>query len=235
MKQVNEHMQRNETPRRLKPTVPRWHADWLSVTALAASLGKLAPQLQSGWFLDIGCGNQPYRTYFENATFYIGIDVAQTNTAANVIAATEHLPFASSTFDCAVSTQVLEHVERPSALLVEAWRVLKPGGQLLLSAPMYWHHHEDPYDFYRYTRYGLRYLLESANFQIEEIVQQGGAWRVVGQSLVHTFVISIPFRTFGLRALISTLLNTFFDWLDKVNYHPEDTCNFVVLARKLPE
>jgi len=224
---------RLEEPRRHTPTVPRWHNEWLSVNLLAKTIHAISSRVTGTRLLDIACGNEPYRPWFPNARFYVGIDIVRANNVADVIAASDHLPFAPETFEGALCTQALEHVEEPIKLLREAWRVLKPGGKLLLSAPMYWHHHEDPYDFYRYTRYGLRYLLERANFQIEEIVQQGGAWRVVGQSLVHTFVISIPFRTFGLRAFISVLLNTLFDWLDRINFHPQDTCNFVVLARKI--
>lgn len=205
------------------------------MSALAESLCQLALQLQNGRFLDIGCGNKPYRTCFTNATLYIGVDVTHVNNAADAVATTDHLPFSPTTFDCAISTQVLEHVERPAALLAEARRVLKPGGHLLLSAPMYWHHHEEPFDFYRYTRYGLRYLVESAGFEVMQIVQQGGAWRVVGQSLANTFQSSIRFRTFGLRTATLLLINTWFAWLDRINFHPEDTCNFVVLARKMSE
>src|SRR5262249_17511055 len=151
---------------------------------------------------------------------------------ADVAALADRLPFAAGTFDGAFCSQVMEHVEQPAALLAEAFRVLRPGGQLLLSAPMYWRHHEEPHDFYRYTRYGVTHLLENAGFEVERVDQVGGAWRVVGQALANTFHASIRFRTFGIKAMTMLVTNSFFSLLDRVDYHWEDTCNFVALARK---
>ena len=223
----------SEDLRRVTASVPRWHSSWLSISPLARDIQRLAPRLRAGRLLDIACGNKPYRSWFPQATWYLGLDIVPANSSADVVAHTAQLPFAAEVFDSALCTQALEHVARPDALLAEAWRVLKPNGQLLLSAPMYWQDHEEPYDFYRYTRHGLQFLLAQAGFEIEYLVQQGGAWRVVGQAFANTFYTGIRFRTFGVRALVLLLANTFFDLLDRVNYQTQDTCNLVVLARKI--
>jgi SAM-dependent methyltransferase len=67
-------------------------------------------------------------------------------------------------FDVVLSTQVLEHVPDPLAALGEFRRVLRSGGSLIATVPFIWEEHETPFDFYRYTRYGLEHLLGLAGF-----------------------------------------------------------------------
>lgn len=184
-------------------------------------------------YLDVGCGNKPYASLFPQATFYFGIDITHVNSAADIVADLQRgLPLASGKINCVICTQVIEHIRSPNLLLAEIHRVLKPEGQLFLSAPMYWPHHEEPNDFYRYTRYGLEYLLTDAGFEIEEMIQQGGAWTVVGQTLALAIDAALRFRTFGIKAVALTLVNKMLYWLDRINYQPRDTTNFVILARK---
>ena len=79
------------------------------------------------------------------------------------------IPVDAKSFDCVIFTQVLEHLPDPASVLRELQRVLVPGGALYLSAPLFYAEHEQPYDFYRYTQFGLRYLLEKAGFTIEQL------------------------------------------------------------------
>lgn len=86
----------------------------------------------------------------------------------------EAIPVADGSFDAALSTQVLEHVPDPARVLCELYRVLSPGSSLCLTAPLVWQLHEEPYDFYRYTSYGLRALLERAGFQVAAVEARSG-------------------------------------------------------------
>lgn len=221
--------------RRETPVPSLWHNEWLTIRPLAAAIHTLSCNFQSGVLLDVGCGNKPYRAWFSNVNAYIGTDVTVVgNSEVDVVSSSLHLPFASQSFDFVICTQVIEHVEEPSQVMLEINRVLKNGGLLMLSAPMYWRLHEEPYDFYRYTKHGLSYLLKKNGFELIEFIQQGGAWRVVGQALVNTLSAAITFRTYGVKGLATTVLNVFFDLLDRVNYRAEDTANYTLLCRKTP-
>ncbi len=231
---AGEERARLKAARRAVPTVSVWNNEWLSQNRLAKDIADLSLELTGGRLLDVGCGNKPYRKCFPQVGEYWGIDVAL-ESSADVASLAMPLPFSSCSFDGALCTQVLEHVETPAVLIQELARVLRPNGQLLLSAPMYWRHHEEPYDFYRFTRHGLTLLLTEGGFEIKRLLQQGGAWRVVGQAMANTFLASVRFRTFGARAAVLAMINMTFSALDRVNYQSEDTCNFVVLACKRKE
>jgi len=75
-----------------------------------------------------------------------------------------------------VATQVIEHVPHPQKMMMECGRVLKPGGYLILSGPFYWPLHEEPFDFYRFTKYGFAQMLKDAGFSSWEIKEDGGDW-----------------------------------------------------------
>lgn len=121
--------------------------------------------------LDAGAGEStPYSPLFAQHR-YESADMAGDVTYKCDIAS---LPVANDRFDLVVSTQTLEHVPNPGAVLCELFRVLKPSCQLWLTTPLFYEEHMQPYDFFRYTRFGLRRLFESAGFHVEEITELEG-------------------------------------------------------------
>jgi len=124
-----------------------------------------------GSVLDVGCGTKPYRDLF-SAERYVGLEIdsetARRSSGADFFYAGEHFPFPDAEFDTVLANQVLEHVFNPGTFLDEAWRVLKPGGRLLLTVPFVWDEHEQPHDFARYSSFGLRHLVEAAGFLVLE-------------------------------------------------------------------
>jgi SAM-dependent methyltransferase len=79
---------------------------------------------------------------------------------------------------------VLEHVLDPDQVMREITRVLSPKGTLLLTVPMSWNLHYEPFDFRRYTSYGIQQLLEAHGYEAIETKRIGGLFSLVGSRLV---------------------------------------------------
>lgn len=182
-----------------------------------------------GRLLDVGCGNKPYEEFFRNSVSeHVGCDVVQSseNRVDFICPATE-LPFEAASFDTVLITQVIEHVAEHQILVSEAFRVLKSNGVLILSGPMYWPLHEEPYDFFRFTKHGLRFLLEKAGFAGIEIENNGGKWALCGQVLIHTLRNTRLHRGFVIR-----VINRIFSHLEDRQKTSDNTMNYVVVAKK---
>lgn len=131
-----------------------------------------------GKLLDIGCGKKPYYKILKNkVTSYIGLDLE----GGDITASALKLPFPSEEFDTVFSTQVLEHVEDPFLMIAEANRVLKKGGYLILTAPLFWCLHEEPRDFFRFTKYGLNTLARKNGLRVVYIRERGNWPSMLGQ------------------------------------------------------
>lgn len=134
--------------------------------------------MAQGRILDVGCGEMPLRSLFEdnNSRIY-GLDHPRSlhsRSEIEIYGSALALPIRSESIDAAISLQVLEHVPEPLDMLKEIRRVLKPGGHLILTAPHIWNVHEQPYDFFRYTEFGLAHLFKKAGFEIVEIRPMAG-------------------------------------------------------------
>ena len=152
--------------RRKNPTVPNYYPDWFILREIAAHVSASLSSVAHGRLLDLGCGCKPYEVFRPSAvTEWVGFDVPS-NTAADVHGHADALPFDANCFDAVLCTEVLEHLPEPALAIAEMDRVLRPGGHVILTTPLYFPIHEEPYDFFRYTPYGLRHLFENAGFEI---------------------------------------------------------------------
>ena len=115
--------------------------------------------------IDMGCANKPYKRLFPSTINYLGADLEGNPEADLVTGADGKIDFPSNSCDLILSTQVLEHVSNPEDYLNEAWRLLRPGGQLLLSTHGLWIYHEDPVDYWRWTGPGLIEQVRRAGFE----------------------------------------------------------------------
>lgn len=130
--------------------------------------------------LDAGAGDTPYKALFAH-TRYTATDrgLAYQTTGLDYLSDMTALPIRSESYDHIICTQVMEHIPEPGEMLAEFYRLLKPGGRLWLSAPLFYPEHQTPYDYYRYTQYGLRYLHEKAGFAVERIEALEGLFGVL--------------------------------------------------------
>jgi SAM-dependent methyltransferase len=142
-------------------------------SGLYKSILRISPSIK-GVILDFGCGSKPYESLFVNASSYTGVDIevsghSHEHSKVDVYYDGKTLPFPDEHFDAVVSFEVFEHVFNIDETLREIRRVLKPGGQILITTPFAWDEHEIPYDFARYTSYGIRNILERNSFDVLEI------------------------------------------------------------------
>jgi 2-polyprenyl-3-methyl-5-hydroxy-6-metoxy-1,4-benzoquinol methylase len=221
--------------------VKKNNQQYLVMSMLVADLKEFISRYAFGKVLDIGCGNKPYESLFENIQGYTGCDVVQSsNQKVDIICEATDLNIPSNEYDTVFSTQVLEHVDDPFQMLNEAFRVLKSNGCIILTAPFAWELHEEPYDFYRYSKYGLKSMFEKAGFTNVEIKPNGGKWAAIFQ--LNLNIIYTIFKHKGIfRKLLkglfmnlhfTALINSIACWMDKKYYDPILTLNYIVTARK---
>jgi SAM-dependent methyltransferase len=217
--------------------------DFLVMHFLVQDLQQAISRYAGGAVLDVGCGNKPYEPFFTGKiSAYTGCDVVQSDKhKVDVICPATELSFNNEMFDTVFTTQVIEHVGDPAKMLSEANRVLRPNGHIILSAPFCWELHEEPYDFYRYSRYGLKAMLEKAGFEVIDIRANGGKWAAIIQLRLN--IIYSSFRSKGIFAKLlklfftklgfTTLYNSMGLWLDKKFYDELLTLNYVAVAKKI--
>lgn len=125
--------------------------------------------------LDIGCGHKPYQDLFRSAT-YLGMDCTMTDSSPDFVGDALQLPVRDRSVDVVFATQIIEHVRKPELMIRECRRVLRADGALILTGPLYWPLHEEPHDFFRFTKYGFSELLRCAGFSQWQIREDGGDW-----------------------------------------------------------
>lgn len=172
-------------------------------TQIEAAVAAFAASLPEGArVLDAGAGEGRYASHFRKQR-YTGVDLGVGDPTwdyrgLDVIADLTALPFRCGAFDAALNVVTLEHLREPGAALKEIARTLRLGGSLLLIAPHEWEVHQAPHDYFRYTRYGLAYLLSEAGFAEIEIKPAGGYFRLLARRLLN----GLQFFSGGARWLL---------------------------------
>lgn len=146
---------------------------------------EIAPRI-TGRTLDVGCGQKPYEDLFSSAS-YLGLEI---DTLENRMAGKADcfydgsiFPFGDVEFDSIVMNEVFEHVFTPDSMLQEVHRVLRPGGLFFMTAPFVWDEHSQPYDFARYSSFGLMTLLDRHGFEVLDTRKSVNDIRIIFQLL----------------------------------------------------
>jgi SAM-dependent methyltransferase len=165
---------------------------YLARCGLYREIARAAQHLR-GRVLDVGCGHKPYRGLFA-VDEYVGLEIDTLENRARKQADYFYdgtlFPFPDQSFDGVVCNQVLEHVFTPDLFLAEVRRVLKPGGKLVLTVPFVWDEHEQPWDYARYSSFGLKHLLEKNGFEIIEQRKINADVRVLFQ-LINAYLYKV--------------------------------------------
>lgn len=168
----------------------------LSGKLTRVTLGRfIEAHASAGRTLDLGAQAGPYGAYFPHR---VSLDL-RPGPGVQVVGDAQALGIADATFEVVLCTEVLEHLPEPQKAIDEMFRVLKPGGELLLTTRFLFPIHDAPHDYFRYTKYGLRYLLR--RFDIIELQEETDA---VGTLAVLLQRLGMQAQTLGrtpLRAL----------------------------------
>lgn len=217
-----------------------WKFNWLANHKILAALERARGHVR-GELLDMGCGRKPFAPLFAGRiTRYWGTDLSVSpylgSARLDAYARAEAQPFRDGSFDTVMGLSMLTYLPEPIRMVREAHRVLKPGGVLLLEFTQMVPLHDEPYDFFRFTRYGAQYLLEQAGFEPLEFIPIGGLWARVGLTMIAglnrvnrgpTRVLTeIPVRI--LYAAIQLLC----ELLDRLFFDPREVLSHLVIARR---
>lgn len=142
------------------------------------------PKYAKGRLVDLGCGKVPlYATYKDHITENICVDWANSMHPNPYLDQEQDLnvPLAlpDATFDTIILSDVLEHIRKPEELLNEMFRVLRPEGHVLMNVPFYYGLHEQPFDYFRYTRFALQSMTEDAGYTVVSLESIGGVPEII--------------------------------------------------------
>lgn len=174
--------------------------DYFMAKELHRNMLELTPKLK-GRLLDIGCGSKPYKSMCINVDEYLGIEIDYEypleKTHADYLYDGKVMPLDDKSFDSALSSEVLEHVFNPDIFLKEVNRVMKIDGLFLITNPFLFREHGQPFDYARYTSFGLEHILKKHGFEVVKKIKTGNGIEVVFQMmsnfLFRAFKLKFPF------------------------------------------
>jgi len=171
------------------PCTPAILEQFIIHNAIERALKEVLPKFY-GVVLDVGSGVMPYKTLLiaeaKNMSRYIALDLKPNEQCPfnpDLVWDGKIIPLPDSAVDCAMATEVFEHLPNPETVMAEILRVLKPGGVLFLTVPFLWRLHTVPFDEYRYTPFSLKRHLKNAGFADVQLKPLGGPDASLGQIL----------------------------------------------------
>ena len=187
-----------------------------------------------GKLLDVGCGDKPYYQIFsKKVASYVGLDLH----GGDIVGSALELPFKNNSFDTVLSTQVIEHITEPQIMIKEVYRVLRKNGCLILTAPLFWCLHEEPNDYFRFTKYSLSKLFKDNKFEIIYIKERGNWFITIGQmtSLLLESSFNRVFLKYPKRIMQMIIQYLFFNLskVNRFNKNKQAPLGYIVVAKKI--
>lgn len=169
----------------------------LAADLVAQLYGRHIPCCVKGALVDLGCGHAPlmgsYAPYVDSALLVDWANSFHDNPLLDVVTdLNAPLPLASMSCDTVIMSDVLEHVRYPEQLLEETYRILKPGGCLIMNTPFMYGLHEEPYDYCRYTKYNIDAMLCKYGFRVRLLSEYGGGFEVIAD-ILGKIMANIPY------------------------------------------
>jgi len=240
-------LKRIKTRLRSEDFLPSWLSIVISpVYIVRSSLFegiKSFSQRIEGEVLDFGCGSKPYESLFHKADNYVGVDIkvsghSHEDSKVDFFYDGEKLPFPDNSFDSIVCFEVFEHVFNIDVLCEELSRVLKPKGLFLVTLPFVWEEHESPYDFARYSSYGISHILKRHNFEVIDFIKSTTNFLTISQLFIHNLSQNLLPKTRILgwlfRLIVIFPLNSIALLVNKILPKTNTLyCNNIVLCENL--
>lgn len=204
---------------------------------LLSSVDKLLKKYCRGSVIDVGAGRLAYKPLLKKyCDEYKSIDFKKTNSELDYVGDAQQMDvLKDDMFNTVFCSQVLEHIPQPQKVFLEIKRILMPGGHAVISVPFLGYLHNEPNDFYRYTKHSLKFLSEKAGLETKEIIEVGGFFSFVGYIWSTIFVgfFSI-FPLLGYVALIVNIpLSYLFILLDDLTMNKKIMpLNYIIIAQK---
>jgi len=195
--------------------------------------------------IDIGAGELKYKKYFKHCDYKSqDLGVGDSNwdfSQIDIKSSAYEIPEKDASFDYVLCTQVLEHLEFPEKAFAEFGRLLKIGGKLILTAPLGFGEHQIPYDFFRYTKNGLKSLGNRSNFKLVYIKPHGGIFINLEYILWKSKDIILPFKNIRFMKFLyfliffplKILLGAIFIMLDQFDRKKTYTLNYNCIYEKI--
>lgn len=152
----------------------------------------------------------------------------------NLIANMEDLSaLGNASVDGVICIEVLEHVRHPHLAIQELYRVMKPGSVIIGSTPFLLGIHDQPVDYFRYTRHGLEILF--ADFELLCLRERNGYFAAIAVLIHRRFVINSPSqrRTMLLLSPILIMIIYLLKFIDRAIPGFDGTTGYFFIFKKL--
>jgi len=190
-------------------------------------INKFLPHIK-GRVLDLGAGSAKYKEMIlKKALEYRSCDAVK-NKNIDDICDVLNLPYPQESFDTIISTQVMEHVKNPFKMAEQIFKVLKPGGKVIVTAPFLIPMHSDPDDYFRFTASGLSEIFKQSSFTIIESGCYGGFFMVLSE-MIH-FSLFNPYN--GKSSRLMSFIEKIAKIFDKIFTTKTIHANSFVIAKK---